>query len=150
MSKNASRNSSRVAADSTVLFAAIGQKGDLEPLLLGWCSRGEIELSVSEQAVEEIERVLDIGTDQLRDVLFHNSVRVVSDNAFRKDPQYNEYAQEAKQVGVASRPAFVFAKIFLRDDKKAVFITEDTALLGVRDKLYGRAVNVNDFIRDST
>jgi hypothetical protein len=147
LSERGSRSSNRLAADSEVLFAAISQKGKLEPLLLSWSSRGELDLFVSEQAVEEIERVLDIGTEQLRDVLFHNGVTVVLNKITKKDAKYAEFVSESKGLDISSRPAYVFAKIFLRDNPNGLFLTEDKALLAVKDRLYNRVVSVNDFIR---
>ncbi len=149
MSKKGFRNCCKVAIDTAVLFSSFHQKNSLEALLFEWCKNGEIEIFVSDYSVEELTLAINVSPERLSDFLLSSKAKVVSDVTLRKDPDYKEYAKEAKEFeSVSDRPIFVLAKIFLRDNPQGYVITGDKELLKVNEHLGNRVKTLKEFIRE--
>jgi len=146
LSRKGSRNCFRVAVGSDILFSALRRKNDLEAWLFEWCSNGELDVCMSEYAVEEVEDVLDIGTPHLRQFLAKSGVEITEDAKLRGDAKYGEFAAEARQVVESDlRPEFIFAKKFLRENPKGFYVTGEQEILRLRERMDGRVSGLRAF-----
>ncbi len=146
MSKKGSRSCFKVAVGSDILFSALRRKNDLEAWLFEWCSNGEIDVCMSEYAMEEVEGVLDIGTDNVRQFLKKSGVEITENSKLQGDTKYGELAAEARQVLESDlRPEFIFAKKFLREHPKGFYVTGEQEMLRLRERMDGRVMGLRAF-----
>ena|GEM_PF-6155564 len=147
LSKKSSRNCPKAVIDSAVLFAGLTDKKSLEAVVLEWSKNDEIALSISEQSVEEIERVLDIGSAQVRAFLETQGIDILASSSVLSDVRYPEYASESRSAAEpCDRLTFISAKAYLKKNPSAMFVTNDKELLKLNSALFERARTVKQFM----
>ena len=141
-----SLNCYKAVLDSNIIYSAFFYEG-LEADLLEYCSSGEIKGFVSEYIVSELRRILVSENLELDNFLKDNKIGVIPNSHYKQDMRYKEYVKESKFLDdVDDRPIYLFAKVFLKRNPSAFFVTGDKDFNKVRDKLFGRVMTTRQFL----
>jgi predicted nucleic acid-binding protein len=147
LSRRGSRSSGRIAVDTNILFSALRYKNGSEAMLLEWCSRGEIEIYVSDYIVEELSRVLRVEKLRVEEFLKQSRVIIVPDSYYTEVVRYTDYIKKAKRLNdISDRPVFIFARVFLDKNPQGYFITGDKGFFKFEKQLSHRVKTTRDFM----
>jgi predicted nucleic acid-binding protein len=136
----------KLVLDSNIIYSAFYYRG-IEAIILEYCSKGLLKAYISEYILEELSRILSLDEQKLNEFLRINRVELVPDKSYTSDLQYNEYVKESKSLSdVGDRPIFIFAKIFLKKNPDAFFITGDKGFFKAKNRLFDRVKLTRDFL----